>query len=574
MAFAYTPVSLKMNKNDAYHSSLESFASCTPFVGSYIKDGKTINVSFLGEITFDSTLIENTIYTEWNCMTCRRRFRILSKLRDQNGAIFRYPKCDHTPEANKVVLLTENFHKTASRNSDTMNWSLRPVAKTGDWDNYYKNIQTKIDSLTNKINEMKDEVTKTDPINITSIMLTNGKISEYTKEKAVLKKELIMVSNFSKLSIRNTGPESEFSHYYIQPDNFSDSEVNLGKIQKAFNTYIPLMLNLFSSSDYFGANWEAITNSLKMLLKILSSVDYGKQLVASTSWFLGCFNRSTKPFNNMTLDEKMDFIGKAIISAPISDGRDGTVVITFFHQINNNVLNLLSIAHDEHAMAELVRERMSPDNYRRKTALKAGNIDVAQKHLGDFTTTLMNTDMLEKHDHVIKVKQNNYQTTTTASGGSIYDTLRTKTAKNNLSGPAKFAARANSSVNSTTKLPSYVGKNMEGNYCMTILELMENTKNGNIFKLEVCASSNVPTNAFVADCTLSRKKLIFDHLWLYLNYQSNRFKNYGKIEITHLVPIVTHTRKNIIFVLKGAREAIKARPINNNCCLPEFLSSA
>ena len=389
-----------------------------------------------------------------------------------------------------------------------------------------------------------------------------------------MKKEISMLKSYGNLTNRSQG---SYEHYYLDPSNICDNSVNLNLLDKAFKTYTPLLISLFDRHEFRSEMaWEGMKNSLELVIEIFESVDYGLKLVPCSRWFLDCFNRTTTPFCHMSLSEKMDFIGKAITSAPISNGANGSAVITFYHQINKNVLNLLDSAKDKQSMKKMVKERLSPNNYQQKTALPSkASIEIAREKLGHFTTSLMTTEILETYKHAIKVDNSNKKNlygSSSENEKSIYDMVRSKSSKHEqfTNTAAGFASRAASS-NSSTKLP-FVTKSYDASYEITMTDLIENIKNGNIWKLEVEAS-RLPTNAYVAECSLARKKMIFDHPWLFLNRQPNRFPNHGTLEVTHLVPIIIQTHTNCIFIIKGARKAHENKPITSHCCLPEFLST-
>ena len=107
----------------------------------------------------------------------------------------------------------------------------------------------------------------------------------------------------------------------------------------------------------------------------------------------------------------------------------------------------------------------------------------------------------------------------------------------------------------------------------SLSKVIELVKSNDIIGIEIL---NVGlADAYVAECSLHRNKTVFDHLWSFIN-DASRLSPYSKIKVkvSHIVPIVTHTRSICIFVVENTRDAIIKRPITSNCCFPEFLSSS
>ena len=82
-----------------------------------------------------------------------------------------------------------------------------------------------------------------------------------------------------------------------------------------------------------------------------------------------------------------------------------------------------------------------------------------------------------------------------------------------------------------------------------IRELLDKIRSGEIHSLKISTQDLKP--CYTAKTDLDRDKLIYDHLWLYLNSESSEGRfGYGDQTITHIKHIKTHQHDNIIFKLK------------------------
>ena len=274
----------------------------------------------------------------------------------------------------------------------------------------------------------------------------------------------------------------------------------------------------------------------------------------------------------MNLIERANFIGKAICTAPIREEIGNQAVITFYHQFNDNILGLLESAKDEYSMQTMVEMRLNPNYYQQKTAPpKAGAVAMAAEALGQFDVHIATVKQLEtepRFSATIKVGKDSVSTP--GQETDIYAGLRTKGQTNSIpKGAAGFASRAGGKKD---ELPSFVRKRYDGKHTMTICELMNHVKNGDINSVEVYYNDNL-TDVMVTSTTLAPEKLIHPHTWLYLLNESPRFRKFTRIKVTHIVPILTSTHTNCLFILEGGREALRCRPCNPNACLGEFLNS-
>jgi hypothetical protein len=538
-------------KDRIFDEAIDVLAKCSPFTASDAKGDKQI--AFLVRL-FDPTSKKTTmdsstdpatstsmiIRDEWGCQECRKRVHKLFNLVDANGDGILEPDADDvtlTEEQKAMVAEVKKFIHERNRDrakGPEETWQLHVVATVDEW-------QKTSNSLDKKF--------------------TKEGVHHYRNE----------INTFINLQTKNKGG---FDHYYMNPSAVSSEGIDLLLMNKAFHRYQRLMSTLF---DKFMTqeDWDGMIESLEIMLKILSGATYGHKFVSSTTWFLNCFKRSEKPFYRMSLIERANFIGNAICSAPIGHEIGNQAAIPFYHQVNDNILGLLESAKGEEAMRKMVEMRLDPNFYQQKTAApKAGAVAMAAKELGQFSMSIATVKEIEtdpRFSATIKVgKSTNSQSSETTT--DIYAGLRTKGNNNSTRNPTGAAGFASRVGNNPNRLPAFVGRDNRGKPTMTVEELMRNVNNGNIYDIEVYYTSEFH-EAVLTSTTLKEEKLIHPHTWLFLNNQAKRFQTYKYLKVTHIVPIVTQTHSNCIFVMEGARDAINRLPIHSNLCLGEFLNS-
>ena len=537
-------------KDRIYHKAIDILAKYQSFTSPNAKGNRkiaflvrlvepTLPIEWPGKLGGDPAITTaNVIREEWGCQECRKRIKKMFYLMDANGDGILEPDADDvtlTEEQKVMIAKVKEFIHERMRDRTKVpeeTWQLRVVASNEEW-------QKTLDGLQGK-------------------EMTKAGVHHYQKE----------INSIMNLQTKSKGG---FDHYYMNPSEVSSKDIDLLLMNKAFHRYQRLMSTMF---DKFmrQEDWDGMITSLEIMLKILEGATYGHKFVASTTWALNCFKRSEKPFYRMTLIERANFIGNAICTAPIRDEIGNQAVITFYHQFNDNILDLLESAKDEYSMQTMVEMRLNPNYYQQKTAApKAGAVAMAAEALGQFDVHIATVQQLEtdpRFSAAIKVGKDS--NSTLGHETDIYAGLRTKGQTTSIpKGAAGFASRAGGKKDD---LPSFVRKTYDGKYTMTICELMNHVKNGDIKSVEVYYNDNL-TDVMVTSTTLSQDKLIHPHTWLFLLNESPRFNKFTRIKITHIVPILTSTHTNCLFILEGGREALRRRPCNPNACLGEFLNS-
>ena len=540
-------------KDRIFHEAIDVLAKYVPFTSPTAKGKKQI--AFLVRLVKPTLPVEwpivlggdpaitasKVIREEWGCEECRKRIKKMFNLMDANGDGILEPDADDvtlTEEQKVMVAKVKEFIHERMRDRTKVpeeTWHLHVVASNEEW-------QKTLDGL----QEAK---------------MTKAGIHHYQKE----------ISSIMNVQTKSKGG---FDHYYMNPSEVTSEGIDLLLMNKAFHRYQRLMSTMF---DKFmrKEDWDGMVTSLEIMLKILEGATYGHKFVASTTWALNCFNRSEKPFYRMTLIERANFIGTAICTAPIRDEIGNQAVITFYHQFNDNILDLLESAKDEYSMQTMVEKRLNPNYYQQKTAApKAGAVAMAAEALGQFDVHIATVKQLEtdpRFSATIKVGKDSVSNL--GQETDIYAGLRTKGQTTSIpKGAAGFASRAGGKKD---ELPSFVRMTYDGKYTMTICELMNHVKNGDINSVEIYYNDKV-TDVMVTSTTLAPEKLIHPHTWLFLLNGSPRFRTFTRIKITHIVPILTSTHTNCLFILEGGRQAFcagNAGSPNPNACLGEFLNS-
>ena len=540
-------------KDRIYHEAIDVLAKCTPFTSSNAKGNSQI--AFLVHLFEPSLPVEwpivlggdpaitasMVIREEWGCQECRKRVRKMFNLIDANGDGILEPDADDvalTEEQKAMIAKVKEFIHERMRDRSKVpeeTWQLRVVASAEEWQKTADGLQEK--------------------------EMTKAGVHHYQKE----------INSIINLQTKSKGG---YDHYYMNPSEVSSEGIDLLLINKAFHRYQRLMSTMF---DKFmrQEDWDGMITSLELMLKILKGATYGHKFVASTTWALNCFMRSEKPFYRMSLIERANFIGKAICTAPIRDEIGNQAVITFYHQFNDNILGLLESAKDEYSMQAMVEMRLNPNYYQQKTAApKAGAVAMAAEALGQFDVHIATVKQLEtdpRFSATIKVGKDSVSTP--GQETDIYAGLRTKGQTSSIpKGAAGFASRAGGKKD---ELPSFVRMTYDGKHTMTICELMNHVKSGDINSVEVYYNDKM-TDVMVTSTTLAPEKLIHPHTWLYLLNYLPQFRIFTRIKVTHIVPIITSTHTNCLFILEGGRQAFcggSSGSPNPNACLGEFLNS-
>ena len=416
-----------------------------------------------------------------------------------------------------------------------------------------------------RVSNLARYVSKTGPFLCSNSSSNKGEIhlsleksvrDTYDSNKEVSKCGLkIMYEDLYNLTEGGTTEET-FHHYSYKLDHKTVRNPDMIMLQNCFKKYTDILDTFFEKIE----DNDEFLECLGILKRCIHKVEYGDKLSQGTEWLIKNMvymntlfeeDKSIKCYKYLPFLKKLEFLGNVMCDSKISKGYTVDDVNMLEHsQANNSILNLLKNAKDESALMSMIRKQVSPENYQRRTAEpKLGHIAAAEAKLGEFSNTMYTMDKLEKHEDCVKVVP------------------KTKSEGNSSMG-AFAAMKANSSKSSKFGgLSKRCGKPIE---IKNMKDLVAKIKDGSIYKLKI--NANNMTSSYVADTTLDREKIIHDYLWLFLNNETYRFCGYE--EVSHLNFIEISTHRNIIFILKEARQSIVRIPVTKNCCIPEFLDTS
>lgn len=313
--------------------------------------------------------------------------------------------------------------------------------------------------------------------------------------------------------------------------------------------YYPMVLRLFLENGV-----EGIQESLEILHSLLSSKDgagrhripYGDKLEQSVSWLKEHLRDDFTRQSPIALAVQVVTAilrGNGVPNADMSSDP----IMTWYHQVKDNGLDVLTCAQDEKAVIAILKERFSPTNYCRPTAAPSdGQIEIAMKKLGAFEVTVMTA--AQAADFGAIAFSGKDPTSSSNSSMAAFAAMKSKK-----SGAAGFASRTTRKVFSPPTRFS---------------ELLAMASD---VRLEMYAEGS-PSTAYT---TTLGDKALYPHLWCYENGKSP--SHYGLnswTPISSVLPMKWEEGKgrhcNFLFISPQARLPSKVA----NCCFPEFLAPA
>jgi len=353
-------------------------------------------------------------------------------------------------------------------------------------------------------------------------------------------KDDFTVTILDKSNLQNEKKISgNFPHIYF-PTKFTSSIKRPEYLQLAINRYIKdglinrLVLNLLNCNDNDASE---VIRSLECFIKCCKEATYGEKFIKTANWLISIMEGYTKDNN-----KNIHVYTRAIIDGGIEKDLNG-VVVTKYHQANENILSLLEDAKTEEAMIQLIETRLNPLNYRRRdpnAILTEGNIEHAMKYLGEFKNTIMTQEEVLLLPYCIKINSEKKYSSTDAF----------KQMKNEIKQRTSFASKCENKIDSIGKVYDYLDKH----------------KNA-----EVLIENNNMHPLYIAKTTLDSEKIKFPHMWAFTH--SLRIKQ-GWIKVNCILPMHKYieSHKNIAFIIDS--DAVLDKSAIQNCCFPEFLTTA
>jgi len=493
-------------KSNKYESVIDNNANIKPFTS---KTKSNQNVVYVGWFKDPIPGLSDIVKREWKCTECANRSMNLSRIIGGDSRHFCAPTyVDETDIRNDIQIAANKVARKAWNDSPS-NWSL--------------------------------------------LILPHPDLYPYRNDDEFDVRDLYVKSKGSK------GNGGSFNHYYINVSNdawlaaaplVSDAEIDNALLQKALDKYTPLLRQFIKRTIPTERDYEALRKSFKVFKKIIDTVPYAKVLNHGISFMNHLLSLSdncdVKQPCYLTEAQLMYVIGNTIISSKISPGENGDAIITAFHQLSKNALDLITSAVCEKAMINMCRARFAPDKYEQPTAApSAKKVANTLKKFGDYSVSICTHDELTKH---IPSTVTIMGDTCSASSGGAAEVMKKMLAKSKLTSKFDFAGRH---INSS------------GFYIDSIKTLVELIESGYVTSLDIkcadhCVDANHPTSIETAYFgnfhNFNPEHLITKSDWgwsFLLAPEKPRFNGHHKV--THIVPFSIGGWKTYVFILHHAR---------------------
>jgi hypothetical protein len=160
-------------------------------------------------------------------------------------------------------------------------------------------------------------------------------------------------------------------------------------------------------------------SSLQIMSDCCKDARYGDTFLKTILWILDLMHQLAKlekTPSQMTPVDRWILYARFLLNGNIARDSVGATC-TSYHQANNNVVDLMKVAHDRDAMITMLEFRLAPQNYRQKDTSVPISTAIAKKAdavFKDFTSTIMSKTILGSLSHCITLTK---PTPTTASIG-------------------------------------------------------------------------------------------------------------------------------------------------------------
>ena len=324
-------------------------------------------------------------------------------------------------------------------------------------------------------------------------------------------------------------------------------------LQKALNQYIPLISNLL---DKIG-DVASVRESCAELRTLMSHKDatYAKTQLPALDWFTNILDQIQAPtWKAVSWYARLEILGKVICGSYIKEGPNDSAFLGHFHTTSKFILNILEDGMTPQGVLNILKTRLAPENFRRKTGvIKEQNILYAQELCRGLENTVMSITHLEGWDGCTVVGSRNG----TVSVEDAFAEMAAEAAVR----PSKYGGFAKRMSN-------------QDSTASTFTEIIDDIKGNRIVKVEVEATH--ASTALVADTTMDPSDLSTKgHLWRFNKlddaYEQQRFNGY--CEVSHIYHYHHGRFNNVFFIIKDARDTLTMYPLKGNCCFPEFLAS-
>lgn len=289
---------------------------------------------------------------------------------------------------------------------------------------------------------------------------------------------------------------------------------------------------------------EGSIKSLEIFLQTCDRVEYANKLARATTWMIGIIREymatySTTPYESLDQIEQWKIAMDILIhKSYFEKGTENRPTCATYHKITKNVSSILENSNDLNQLVKILRDRMSPTNYKRKTTIptyKLRNDFWNLLGITGFTSTILTIKQLKTivPDAVHEIKQIDHPVVDVGSSSGIPNRI------------SSFHERALS----TNKITVY-----------ELIDMIE--RDGGELMID-CSNLNIIQMVDYGD--FPQKYLRVPVGWCFLNGQKLGI-SWCKVNAIVDISKISNYHKNIMFLLPVKCE------LTGYCCFPEYLT--
>ena len=345
-----------------------------------------------------------------------------------------------------------------------------------------------------------------------------------------------------------------FPHISTQKSDLPKKDREL--IEKAFSQFSQLIREMLEKMDT--DDIQALKEEIPAFLSALSQVIYAEGILKeATLWLKSILDDIPICFSALTEVQKMNLIGKAILSGNIVPGSNNSAALLYYHAVVGNVLDMLKVARDLDALKKLMAYRVDPSNYQNRTAPPSDySVNISSKHFEGMVQTIVTCPELIDGHGAILVKGVEEPVTAFSALNLLKSQAGKKLSKFYLGGPR--GPRESPAVSAFKFNPTIGG-------------LLDLVLSGEVYSLQVDGS--VQTTAYLVKYEgVPENTFIHPFLWCFLNGRTSFFQ--GFVEIACLQEIKFDRFNNIFFIPKNAGQTRISNPIRESIGIAEFLHTS
>jgi len=173
-----------------------------------------------------------------------------------------------------------------------------------------------------------------------------------------------------------------FPHIFTQKSDLTKKDREL--IGKAFSQFCQLIYQMLEKMDK--DDIQALKEGIPVFLSALSQVTYAEGIFKGpTLWLKEILDDIRICFSALPEIQKMELIGKAILSGGIVPGSNNSAGLLYYHSVVGNLLDMLKVARDSNALKKLIADRVVPGKYQHRTAPpSAQSVAISKDHFNEM----------------------------------------------------------------------------------------------------------------------------------------------------------------------------------------------